>query len=315
MSKLFTLPVVAILWTAVSFAQIPISPSTAPQPQLVPCSPSPNSLIGETWSFFTFGPVIEQVGQFTIQAGSRGGPGLSITGNQTTDVFNGFPFASTLLERMMPFGGSIDTLCLAGTNTLAGGTLQIADGLAGQILTWSFPISFSGGTFNVTSVSTMNLRQYGAVDPVRPANSTVAGSRFPATLGTAVLIMGQVPCPANPNLALDISVAPHGFTVAATPDMFGLPPGTLTFTAGSGPVGTVTGTIFGNTASNPQPVETGTYQVLPGCTGFVFSLPEFVFGFMFPTNFDGVFAAGDFSKAFFVDEQALAASFTMTRNP
>ena len=313
MTKLLTLSVAAILCTALSFAQIPVSPSTAPQPQLVPCSPNPNPLIGETWAFNDVGPAVAQVGTFTIQAGGRRtSDGLSITGTQTSNS------VGNLIERLMPFTGSIDTLCLAGTNTLAAGTLQIADGLIGEIFTWSFPISFSGGTFNVTSMTTMNLRLFGALDPagLNTNNTVVASDPFGgifASTGTANLVTNQVPCPANPNLALDVSVAPHGFTV--TLNNGSIVPGTLTFIAGTGPVGTVTGNLIGNSSSNPQPTETGTFQVLPGCTGFVFNIPFIRGGRMFGSTFDGVFAAGDFSKAFFVAEQAGGPTFTMTRNP
>lgn len=322
--KIFSLLIASsALMISVVHAQIPITtvntpPGTlpiAPQPQLVPCAPSNNALLGTKWAFNDIGDSVAQIGTFAITA-STGRGGLAVTGNVTTNRLG------TLLGRLAPFIGVIETLCLANTNTAAAGTLQIGDGLGGQIFTWSYPITATIGvnrsvTYTVTSVSTMNLRRYGALDPVGPppnnTNNTngysYASSTY-ATSGTATLITGQLPCPVPPNAALGPLLSPFGFAVS-----FGgaSSVGTVLNFDGLGPIGTVKGNLFLNTSNNPQPTETGSYQVYPGCTGFVLNIPYLRGGVMVGANFEGVFASGNFSTAFILPHNATGASFTLTR--
>lgn len=321
--KLFTASLAATLFTTVSFAQIPITtvgpapgtPQTAPQPQLVPCVPANNSLLGTSWAFNDIGGNIAQIGTFAVSA-STGRGGLAVTGNVTTNSLG------TLLGRLAPFTGVIDTLCLAGTNVAAAGTLQISDGIGGQIFTWSFPITATIGadrsvTYAVTSVTTMNLRRYGALDPAGSApnngNSTDGysyASGTYATSGVANLIQNQLACPVPANASLGPAFSPFGFAVSFGG---GSSVGTVLNFDGVGPIGTVVGNLFLNTPNNPQPTETGSYQVYPGCTGFVMNIPYLRGGRIVGANFEGVFAAGDFSRAFILPQNTDGASFTLTR--
>ena len=106
----------------------------------------------------------------------------------------------------------------------------------------------------------------------------------------------------------------------------------MIFTPGPGAVGTVTGRLIANnnnggvtTTGNPFPTnpngtEVGTYQVYPGCTGFTMNFPLIVGGLIIGSNFEGVFAAGDFSRLFILglnqagDAGTVFGAIPLTRN-
>ena len=370
--KLFTLSFAAMLFGAVSFAQIPITTNNvcdpslppggpacsitatgplAPQPQLVPCTPTTNTLLNTNWAFTTSapGPVafraanptaippvtqIDQVdGRFQIGTFSitQGGRGLTVNGTLSTlDTFsgpnnlppplNGNRVSGTSLQRLAPFSGSIDGLCIAGTNILAAGTIQIADGLGGSLLTWSYPITATiqldrRVTYAVTSVTTMNFTRYGALDPPSTTNGYGYDNAY-ITSGTANQLVGQLPCPVgNENSVLDTG-SPFGFGVG-TSAANALTTGTqLVFKPGFGPQGIVTGNLSGNDNNGrtngsptvspnpgninaqPQPTETGNYDVYRGCSGFHMNFPLIRNGLIIGSNFEGVFADGTFSRLF-----------------
>ena len=79
----------------------------------------------------------------------------------------------------------------------------------------------------------------------------------------------------------------------------------MVFTAGTGPLGLVTGQLLpnnnnGTPGSDPQPTETGNYAVYANCTGFSLNFPVLIGGVISGANFEGVFAAGDFSRAYII---------------
>ena len=235
--KLFTLTFASMLFATVSFAQIPITtvvvldpnfpvvpnppgnsnparPEVAPQPQLVPCTPTVNTLLNTNWAFNTAGANNStgtdgrsQIGTFSVTAGGRGN--LAINGTMSTLEVSlpAATFSAGALQRLASFTGSMDGLCLAGTNTLAAGTIQIADGLGGSILTWSYPITATIGldrsiTYAVTAVNLLNFRRYGALDPAQSSagggtnNTNGYGyNNTYITAGTANQIVSQLACP------------------------------------------------------------------------------------------------------------------------
>ena len=331
--KLFTLSFAAMLFGAVSFAQIPITtnnvcdPSlppggptcsitaigpSAPQPQLVPCIPTVNTLANTSWAYnLAGGGTLRQIGNFTISVGGRGNSLLS--GTMTTTR------SSIAIQRLASFVGSIDGLCLAGTNILAAGTIQIADGLGGSILTWSYPITATiqldrRVTYAVTSTATLNLRRYGALDPPQSSagGTTTDGYAYDnayATVGTALQIVSPLACPANPNSVLE-SAFGYGAGLINSTGGGGSNAGTqLIFTAGTGPSGTVTGRLLpnnnnGSTFANPEGTQVGSYMVYQNCTGFCMNFPVIIGGVIFGASFEGVFAAGDFSRAYIIATNA-----------
>ena len=302
MKKTLQLAIPAFLLVSQMNAQIPITtvssstpPAVAPQPQLVPCVPVLNTLANTNWAFFDSGTTVAQIGTFSVAASGR------ISGTITTNSLG------TIIERRASFNGSMDGLCLAGTNILAAGTLQISGGLSGQILTWSYPITatISGDrsviTYAVTSTTTLNLRQYGALNPSGTNGYAYNGTY--ATTGTAAQINGQLACPTPENSVLD---TPFGYGAGARTQ--------LIFRAGTGLVGSVTGNLNANNGvNNPQPVETGGYQVYAGCTGFTMNIPNIRGGLIVGSNFEGVFAAGDFSGAYILPTNADGVAYTLTR--
>jgi len=314
--KLFAISLASTLFATVSFAQIPITasptPPTPPQPTLNNCSaPANTSLNGTTWAFNDIGKNIAQIGLFTIN------PGGSITGRRTTNSLG------TILERLADFAGQIDIACLEGTNTPAAGTLQLGGGIGGQIFTWSFPITATPGPngtyiYTVTSVTTMNLRPYGALDPAGPppgTNNTFGygfNGNVYATSGVANRIVGQVPCPDPKDAALDI-FALNGYN-AALSQPSAKSTGTLMRFI-STPVnrrggGTVTGNLL-----KDQYATTGAYEVYFGCTGFSMNIAFYRNGILTPSNFEGVFASGDFSRVFILPTDTDGAGFTLVKNP
>ena len=275
-----------------------------------------NTLANPTtsWAYnLAGGGTLRQIGNFTILAGGRGN--LVLTGTMTTTR------VSTTIQRLAPFVGSINGLCLAGTNILAAGTIQFADGLGGSILTWSYPITATiqldrRVTYAVTSTATLNLRRYGALDPPQSSagGTTTDGYAYDnayATGGTALQIVSPLACPANPNSVLE-SAFGYGAGLINSTGGGGSNAGTqLIFTAGTGPVGTVTGQLNpnnnnGSPTSSPQPTETGSYMVYANCTGFCFNFPVMAGGLILGANFEGVFAAGDFSRAYIIATNASA---------
>lgn len=310
------LALAATLLSSVLTAQIPIttvntpagSGPVAPQPQLVPCVPTLDSLNNTSWGFFNNGGSIAEIGNFSVTRPASGRGGLLVNGTLTMNRLG-------TVFRLISFVGSIDYLCLAGTNIAAAGTLQIADGIGGQIMTWSYPITATIGadrsiTYAVTSTSTLNLRRYGALDPVGVGGTNGTdgysyGSNTYASTGTATLTTGQLPCPVPPNSVLD-TLAPLGYSAGAGTS--------LVFKAGTGPVGTVTGNIIANGASDPQGSETGSYQVYPNCTGFTMNIPYLRNGVMVGANFEGVFVTGNFSRFFILPHNVDGIHFTFNRN-
>ena len=324
--KLFTISVAATLFATFSFAQIPITtvveldpthpvapnppgngnpdaPLSAPQPQLVPCTPTLNTLASTTWGFniqaLQF-VSIQAIGTMAIAPGSRGN--LSTSGTITATTNN------TVIERLAPFTGSMDGLCLAGTNILAAGTMQISDGLSGTIMTWSYPITATikldrSIVYAVTATDTLNLRPYGTLNPSNSNGYAYNNNYY--VVGSANQIVSPLACPVPANLVLESA---FGYGVAIAP-VTGIAPsnaGTqLVFKAGTGATGTVTGQMVANNnnggpIANPEPTETGTYQVYPNCTGFSMTFPILIGGQIYGANFEGVFASGNYSTAYII---------------
>ena len=348
--KLFTLLFATTVFATVSFAQIPITtvnvcptpaipggpvcnPASggpvAPQPQLVPCVPTVNTLANTNWAFNTSGSGTDarfQIGTFSV-----GNRGIVISGTMSTlEVVLGAAFSGGALQRLATFTGSMDGLCLAGTNTLAAGTIQIADGLGGSILTWSYPITATIGldrsiTYAVTAVNLLNFRRYGALDPAQSSagggtnNTNGYGyNNSYITAGTANQIVSQLACPL-PGFENTVLQSAFGYSAGAGTQ--------LIFTAGApGQQGTVTGRLRANNnnggggQAQPNGTEVGTYQVYPGCTGFTMNFPLIVGGLIIGSNFEGVFAAGDFSRLFILglnqagDGGTIFGAITMGRN-
>ena len=295
--------------------------------------PTVNTLANTNWAFNTSGSGTDarfQIGTFSV-----GNRGIVISGTMSTlEVVFGAAFSGGALQRLATFTGSMDGLCLAGTNTLAAGTVQIADGLGGSILTWSYPITATIGldrsiTYAVTAVNLLNFRRYGALDPAQSSagggTNTTNGYGYNntyITAGTANQLVSQLACP--PGAESTVLSSLFGYSRA---------PGTqLNFTPGPGSVGTVTGRLFANNnnggvttngnpfPTNPNGTEVGTYQVYPGCTGFTMNFPLIVGGLIIGSNFEGVFAAGDFSRLFILglnqagDGGTIFGAITLTRN-
>ena len=347
--KFFTLLFATTVFATVSFAQIPITTvnvcptpaipggpvcnpaaggPVAPQPQLVPCVPTVNTLANTNWAFNTFGGGTggrAQIGTFSV-----GNRGIVISGTMSTLEVSFRPFSGGALQRLASFTGSMDGLCLAGTNTLAAGTIQIADGLGGSILTWSYPITATIGldrsiTYAVTAVNSLIFSRYSALDPAGRFTNLTNGYGYNdtyATSGTANQLVSQLACP--PGAESTVLSSLFGYSRA---------PGTqLNFTPGPGSVGTVTGRLIANNnnggvttngnpfPTNPNGTEVGTYQVYPGCTGFTMNFPLIVGSLIIGSNFEGVFAAGDFSRLFILglnqagDGGTIFGAITLTRN-
>jgi hypothetical protein len=314
--KLFTISLASTLFATVSFAQIPTSPATAPQPSLVSCSAAvANTFLGTWWSFITEGTrpgsgVLAQIGFFWVL------PGNQIRGYRSTNI------GGTMLETQGEFFGQIDPLCLYGSGALAGATLQLGGGLGGQILQGYFPISAAlgpNGAYNymVTGNSTLTLRNSGSIDRPGPTgtNGTNAygygGNTF-ATTGTAWRISPQIPCP-NPAEFILQNAAPNGYTAGLGTKLSFIAVG-VDRRGGS--------TTFGNlvrvgppTATTPSyalapgsrefpsadpgmlPQETGSYQVPPGCYEFSMNHPLYVIGGRIPgANFIGVPASTNWTR-------------------
>ena len=323
--KLFTIFAAAALLATVSFAQIPITtvleldptrpiapnppgnsnpdaPLSAPQPQLVPCTPTLNTLVGTTWGFNLVGSGgnYGAIGTMVIAPGTRGN--LSTSGTITSTSGN------TVIERLAPFTGLMDGLCLAGTNILAAGTMQIADGLSGTIMTWSYPITATikldrSIVYAVTATDTLNLRPYGALNPSNSDGYGYNNTYYAA--GLANQIVSPLACPVPANLVLESA---FGYGVGG-PIVTGVAPsnaGTqLVFKAGAGATGTVTGQMLANNnnggpTTSPEPSETGSYQVYPNCTGFSMTFPILFGGQIYGANFEGVFASGNYSTAYII---------------
>jgi len=320
--KLVKISFASILFVTASFAQIPITsadktPPTPPQPTLVVCpSTASASLVNSNWAFNDIGDSVAQIGTFTIL------PGGQVTGQRTTNSLG------TLLERRGAFWGQIDFGCVQGTNVVAAGTLQLGGALGGQIFTYSFPITASlvNGVYvyTVTSTTTMNLRRYGALDPVFNGKGTTnntngyAYNGTSASSGTAVRITNPLPCPDPAELALDV-FAPNGYKITPSmptpfPDNIALP-GSLKFTAAGsrrGGGGTVSGNIAVPAIKLMQatPFDIGAYQVDFGCATFTMNFPFIRDGQIVGGNFDGVVAAGDFSRFYILGENNDGPGFT-----
>ena len=307
----------ALAFATVSFAQIPITtvnvcnpsqpaggpacdanatPPVAPQPQLVPCTPGTNTLANTNWAFNLLGNVKSQIGNLAVAPSGR------ISGTISTIVVNFNPLSAGAVERLASFAGYIDGLCLAGTNTLAAGTLQISGGLSGSILTWSYPITATIQTnrsisYAVTATDKLNLSRYGALNP--STSNGYGYDRNYVTTGVASQIVSPVACPAPQDLATVLdALSPFGYSNG---------PGTQVIfkaAAGTGANGVVSGRLLANTNngtalnSSPNGTESGRYTVYPGCTGFTFNLPLLANGRIIGSNFEAVFSAGDYSKAY-----------------
>lgn len=344
--KLFTLSFAAMLFATVSFAQIPITtnnacdpslppggpacsttatPPTAPQPQMVPCTPAANTLLNTNWAFRTNGtgqtaatalaPANDNrwhIGTFSITG--RGG-NLAVNGTMSTTESSTPPLSLGTLQRLASFTGSIDGLCLAGTNTLAAGTIQVADGLGGFLLTWSYPITATiqlnrTVTYAVTAVNVLNFSRYGALDPIqffvnsgRNDTNGYGYNNSYTVAGTANQIVSQLACPVGAENTILQSA--FGYSAGAGTQ--------LIFTATPGQQsGTVTGRLRANAnngassgppnntnvQAQPNGTEVGSYMVYPNCTGFCMNFPLIVGGLIVGSSWEGVFAAGDFSRVF-----------------
>lgn len=356
--KPFTLLFAATVFATVSFAQIPIttvnvcptpavpggpacstsaSGPVAPQPTFVPCTPAVNTLLNTNWAF-TYNASTgtdnrSQIGTFGVTLGGRGN--LAINGTMSTleITLPAATFGAGALQRLASFTGSMDALCLAGTNTMAAGAIQIADGLGGSILTWSYPITATIQldrtiTYAITltaglpTTNLLNISRYGALDRPGLGTNLTNGYGYNNTYitgGTANQIAAPLtacPAPGSENSAL---TSLFGFSSGAGTQ--------LVFTPnGLGQPGTVTGRFRANAnnggggQAQPNGTEVGTYQVYPGCTGFTMNFPLIFGGLIIGSNFEGVFAAGDFSRLFFLalnqagDAGTLLVSATWTRN-
>ena len=355
--KPFTLLFAATVFATVSFAQIPITTvnvcptpaipggpvcnpaaggPVAPQPTFVPCTPIVNTLLNTNWAFNynnSTGPDNRfQIGTFAVTIGGRAN--LVINGTMSTaegSIFVGPGGGLGALQRLASFTGSMDALCLSGTNTLAAGTIQIADGLGGSILTWSYPITATIGldrsiTYAVTAVNLLNFRRYGALDPAQSSagggTNTTNGYGYNntyTTAGTANQIVSQLACPL-PGLENTVLQSAFGYSAGAGTQ--------LIFTAGAPgqQSGTVTGRLRPNNnnggagQAQPNGTEVGSYMVYQNCTGFCMNFPLIIGGLIIGSNFEGVFAAGDFSRFILLglnqpsDAGAILPSATWTRN-
>ena len=121
------LALAATLLSSVLTAQIPIttvntpagSGPVAPQPQLVPCVPTLDSLNNTSWGFSDGSTNIAEIGNFSVTRPVGGRGGLLVNGTLTMNRLG-------TVFRLISFVGSMDYLCLAGTTIAAAGTFQAA---------------------------------------------------------------------------------------------------------------------------------------------------------------------------------------------
>ncbi len=352
--KRFTLSCASMLFATVSFAQIPITtnnacdpslppggpacsttatPPTAPQPQLVPCTPTVNTLLNTNWAFNTGTSTgtdgRAQIGTFSVTAGGRGN--LAINGTMSTlEVPFGAAFSGGALQRLASFTGSTDGLCLAGTNILAAGTIQVADGLGGFLLTWSYPITATiqlnrSVTYAVTAVNVLNFSRYGALDQAGRLTNNTNGYGYNNTYitgGTANQIVSQLACPVGAENTILQSAFGYG-AGAGTQLIFTSTPGqqsgTVTGRLRANNNGGPTSNNNGSTQAQPNGTEVGSYMVYPNCTGFCMNFPLIVGGLIIGSSWEGVFAAGDNSRIFILglnqsgDAGTIFGGITLTR--
>ena len=262
------------------------------------CNPNPVSdpLNNTTWAFHAEATDYQpqgsaSIGTFSINRiadpRNAGQFVLALTGTMTVN-------AGDRIIRLTSTTGKVQYQCDPLINTLRGGTLQFSDG--SQAILWQFV--FRNGNYNTLFM----------VNEVYIDNATLAK----VLRGTAVKVVNQQPCPANPLLVLDNTAsAPNGWSLQTESAVYDNVNGTSAigilngrFTSDRTGQGSLSGTITTNIGSNnfnrPGNYVTrladtsGRYEVYSGCTGGAMS---FVLG-PAAAQYEFVFASGDFSELF-----------------
>ena len=264
------------------------------------CNPNPLSdpLNNTTWAFHAEATDYQPQGSASIgtffvnriaDPRNAGQFVLALTGTMTVN-------AGDRIIRLTSTIGKVQYQCDPLTNALRGGTLQFSDG--SQAILWQFV--FRNGNYNTLFM----------VNEVYIDNTTLAK----VLRGTAVKVVNQQPCPANPLLVLDNTTsAPNGWSLQTESAVFDGVNGTSAigilngrFTSDRTGQGSLSGTITTNIGSNnfnfnrPGNYVTrladtsGRYEVYSGCTGGAMS---FVLGSA-AAQYEFVFASGDFSELF-----------------
>ncbi len=262
------------------------------------CNPNPVSdpLNNTTWAFHAEATDYQPQGSASIGTFSvnriadprnAGQFILALTGTMTVN-------AGDRIIRLASTTGKVQYQCDPLTNTLRGGTLQFSDG--SQAILWQFV--FRNGNYNTLFM----------------VNEVYIDNKFLAKVlrGTAVKVVNQQPCPANPLLVLDnTSSAPNGWSLQTESAVYDNVSGTSAigilngrFTSDRTGQGSLSGTITTNVGSisfnGPGNYVTrladtnGRYEVYAGCTGGAMS---FVLGSV-AAQYEFVFASGDFSELF-----------------
>ena len=261
------------------------------------CNPNPVSdpLNNTTWAFHAEATDYQpqgsaSIGTFSINRiadpRNAGQFVLALTGTMTVN-------AGDRIIRLTSTTGKVQYQCDPLTNALRGGTLQFSDG--SQAVLWQFV--FRNGNYNTLFM----------------VNEVYIDNVFLAKVlrGTAVKIVNQQPCPANPLLVLDNTAsAPNGWSLQTESAAYDNVNGTSAigilngrFTSDRTGQGSLSGTIttnIGSTTNRPGNYVTrladtnGRYEVYAGCTGGAMS---FVLGSV-AAQYEFVFASGDFSELF-----------------